>query len=475
MKQAIAFVLNDREIRSDLPAGTVLLDLIRRDQGLTGTREGCREGDCGACTVLLGKPENGRVLYRAVVSCLLPLAEAAGCHVVTIEGLNGSDLTPVQQAVVSEGGSQCGFCTPGIVVSLTAFLLNSRELQEDEAVTAIEGNICRCTGYASLKRAVERLLRAVRPPLLAAPDRLEALVALGVVPAYFAGVPRRLEALAAAAGQTPPKRKAGAVVVAGGSDLYVQRGRELPEKELLLLSRQQGISGIWPSADRIFVGAAATVADLMESPLLAAALPALAGHLRRVSSSQIRNRATVGGNIANASPIGDLSVIFLALDARIGLRGRGRLREMALRDFFLGYKKLAWRRDELIAWISIPLAREGIYFHFEKVARRRFQDIASVNSAIGLEMAGERIAAAHVAAGGVAPVPLFLRDASAFLVGKTVSPGLVGEWTAVAEKEIAPISDVRGSASYKRALLRRLLAAHFLELFPGRIAAGELP
>jgi xanthine dehydrogenase small subunit len=148
---------------------------------------------------------------------------------------------------------------------------------------------------------------------------------------------------------------------------------------------------------------------------------------------------------------------------------------MALRDFFLGYKKLALRKNELLAWISIPLAQNGIWFNFEKVARRRFQDIASVNSAIGLEMAGERIAAAHVAAGGVAPVPLYLRAASAFLAGKKVSVLLVREFAAVAEKEIAPISDVRGAAAYKRSLLRRLLFAHFLAFFPGAFVPRELP
>ena len=473
MDREITFILNDTEVRSGLPGGTVLLDLIRGEKRLTGTREGCREGDCGACTVLLGKLESGRVAYQAVVSCLLPLAEAHGRHVVTIEGLNHRDLTAVQQAMVSEGASQCGFCTPGLVVSLTAFLLNSRELQSDEALTAIGGNICRCTGYTSIRKAVEKVLRDLRPRLLAAPDRLAELGALGIIPGYFAGVPARLERLAAASARMRAVAK-NAVVVAGGTDLYVQRNAELPGEELLLLSRQQGFSRIWPAADRVLIGAAATVSDLMTSPLLNAALPFLAGYLDRVSSVQIRNRATLGGNLVNASPIGDLSVMFLALDSRVGRRGRGRVRETALRDLFLGYKKLDLRAGEVVAWVSVPLAASPVLFHFEKVARRRCQDIASVNSAIGLEMAGERIAAAHIAAGGVAPVPLYLRDASAFLAGRTVSPALVRELAEVAAKEIAPISDVRGSAAYKRSLLRRLLFAHFLELFPDRIAAGEL-
>jgi xanthine dehydrogenase small subunit len=472
MKKEIVFILNDREVRTLLPAGTPLVDFIRSDQRLTGTRIGCGEGDCGACTVLLGTPEHGRVRYRSVVSCLFPLADAAGCHVVTIEGLNNADLTPVQQAILHEGASQCGFCTPGLVVSLTGFLLNSVDLPGDDAITAIEGNICRCTGYVSIRRAVERLLHELRPWLAAAHDRLQALVELGVLPGYFAAIPARLEALPPAAPGAQVRR--AAVVLAGGTDLYVQHGPELRAKELHLLTRREGFSAIWPDAEHIFIGAAASVSDLMESPLLGAALPRLRGSLRLVASDQIRNRATVGGNIVNASPIGDLSVILLALDAVIGLRLGNKAREMKLREFFLGYKKLALRPGEVAAWVSIPIRRDGVCFHFEKVSRRKHQDIASVNSAIGLEMAGERIAAAHVAAGGVAPVPLYLKDASAFLAGKYVSPELLREFLALADREIAPISDVRGSAAYKRALLGRLLFAHFLELFPERVSAGDL-
>jgi xanthine dehydrogenase small subunit len=473
MERETVFILNGQEVRSGLPPGTVLLDFIRDERRLTGTREGCREGDCGACTVLLGTPQAGRVRYRAVNSCLFPLADAEGRHVVTVEGLNNADLTPVQQAIVSEGASQCGFCTPGIVVSLTGFLLADDALDEDAAVTAIEGNLCRCTGYVAVRRAVERLLRDIAPKLRAAPDRLAALIELGVVPAYFAGIAGRLPAAGLATAGT--ERRADAVVMGGGTDLYVQRGDDLPGRELQLLSRRQGFAGVWPAERSILVGAATPVAELMASPLLAAALPELAAALRYVSSTQVRQRATVGGNIVNASPIGDLSVIFLALGARIGLHAGRARRELALADFFLGYKKLDLRPGEVAAWLAVPLADTGVLFHFEKVARRRYQDIASVNSAIVLELAAGRVAVARAAAGGVAPVPLLLRRASAFLAGREVTPGVVREFIAVAEGEIAPISDVRGAAAYKRALLRRLLFAHFLELFPERIAAGDLP
>jgi xanthine dehydrogenase small subunit len=263
--------------------------------------------------------------------------------------------------------------------------------------------------------------------------------------------------------------------VAGGTDLYVQQPERLPENELLFLSRREGFSGVWPSAERLFIGAGTTASALIESPLLAAALPSLAGALRQVAATQVRNRATLGGNIVNASPIGDMSIIFLALDARVGLRGGKANRVLPLSDFFLGYKQLALRQGELVAWISVPLRFDGVLFHFEKVARRRSQDIAAVNSAIAVELSGKTIVRACVSAGGVAPVPLRLRAAEAFLAGRKPSPAVFRKMAVIAAGEIAPISDVRGSAAYKRTLLDRLLAAHFLALFPDAFAPGDLP
>lgn len=472
-KKQIIFVLNDREIHTALPAGTPLVDFIRNDQHLTGTRIGCREGDCGACSVLLGTPGPTGIRYRTVTSCLFPLADAAGCHVVSVEGLNCSDgLTPVQRVFVVEGASQCGFCTPGLIVSLTGFLLDSHTLQEDDAITAIEGNICRCTGYTSIRRALAGLLDELRTRLQSGQDRLQALIRLGVVPEYFATIADRLPP--AIATEELPQLRDKDLVLAGGTDLYVRQGAELADRELRRISRHRGLSAIWPESDCLYIGAAATVSDMMESPLLAAALPGLADALRLVSSQQIRNRATVGGNIVNASPIGDLSVILLALDAEIAMVRGDDLRIVRLRDFFLGYKKLDLEDQELVTWLRIPVRGDRFRFHFEKVSRRRHQDIASVNTAISLEMDGERVVTVHASAGGVAPVPYYFKKAAAVLAGRDIDVNTLRDFLDQADREIAPISDVRGSAAYKRTLLRRLLCAHFLDLFPGRFTAGDL-
>jgi len=471
-KKEIFFFLNDREIHTQHPSGSILVDFIRGDQHLIGTHIACREGDCGACSVLLGVKGKYGVNYRTVASCLLPLGDVDGCHVVTIEGLNQKELTPVQKVFVSERASQCGFCTPGMVISLTDFLLNSSQLLEDDAITAIEGNICRCTGYMAIRRAIKRLLSELRPKLLSAGNRLEVLTALGVVPDYFTRISARLKTHPATAIKDIDVRNV--LVLAGGTDITIQRAGELIDNECFFLSGQKEFSSIWIRSESIYIGAAVSVTELMVSSQLLSVLPELYGALRLVSSRQVRNRATVGGNIVNASPIGDLSVIFLALDAFIGLQLGHENREIPLREFFLGYKKVDLRVGELLAWIRIPMKGRKILFHFEKVSRRKHQDIASVNSAISAEMDGNIIKTGHVSVGGVAGVPLYLKKTSAFLSSKMVSAELLRTVVSLADKEIEPISDVRGSNSYKRSLLKRLLFAHFLVLFPNCISCGDM-
>ena len=473
-RQEIRFLLNDREIASDLPGGTVLLDFIRDRQRLIGTRGGCREGDCGACTVLVGEFEADRLKYRAVASCLFPLAEAAGCHVVTIEGLNGDDLNPLQRAFVVEGASQCGFCTPGFLLSLTAFLLEDGDLQMEDALSALEGNVCRCTGYLSIRRALSRILDELRPKLLQSRgERRRLLVESGVLPAYFADVSGKLRGLNAP--RTEQSASVTAALLAGGTDLYVQRAGELQGGELERLRQRTELKGILQQDNRIDIGAVTTVSELMESPVIRNLLPDLSTALKLVSSTQIRNRATLGGNIVNASPIGDLSVMMLALDARLKLASAETDRELKLRDFFLAYKRLDLGKEEILKRIEIPLTPCRPLFHFEKGSRRRHQDIASVCSAISLHMDGTRIAKAHVSAGGVAPIPLYLKEASLFLRGRIPDKAMLKECLRLAEGEIAPIDDMRGSREYKRILMRRLLIAHFVSLFPDmEFSGGDL-
>jgi xanthine dehydrogenase small subunit len=476
-----AFLLNDGGRSVSRGSGAVLLDVLRNDLGLTGTKDACREGDCGSCLVLLGTPGPQGIIYRTVNSCLFPFGDAIGRHIVTIEGLNQPELSPVQQALVDEGAIQCGFCTPGLVVALTGFLLGGAPPTEADGIAELGGNICRCTGHVAIRRAIARLCAKFQDLAPAAgtssPERIAALVARGVLPRYFLEVPARLRALIGAVpSKTPASKSQGAppVWVAGGTDLFVTQAEKLRDAEPAFLSRRDDLRGIRVEAGLCRIGAAATLTEIESSPVIAQQIPDLCPYFERIASRPIRNRATIAGNIVNASPAADCSVMFLALDASLVLARGKRQRTVALKDFFRGYKVLDLAADAMIVEIRFPLPDALTRFHFEKVARRARMDIAGVNSAIRLRVRDNRIDEAHVAAGSVAPIPFYLQKTSELLKGRPISAETARAAAAVAAGEIAPISDIRGSAEYKRALLPRLIMAHFLSLFPESIREEDL-
>lgn len=474
MHQTIRCIINSREVETTLSPGTVALDFIRQHRNLFATKEGCREGECGACTILLGElREDNTLKYRALASCLLPLGELNGKHVVTVEGINPEkdNLNPVQQALTGEGASQCGFCTPGFVLALTGYFLNSQSLSYRDAIDAMDGNICRCTGYVPIQRAARTLAEQFGPMLDPAKNRVRQLVDWGVLPAYFNAITERLNNLETGIESIDKKRIADtpSILVAGGTDLYIQKPGELEEANLEFVSRRKDLKGIARDNGAIVIGAGVTVEEIKQSSLITDLFPGMNGYLDLVSSTIMRNRATLAGNIVNASPIGDLSIILLALDARLSLvrEKEKRTRELPLKEFFKGYKEFDLRAGEMIETVSFPVPPQGRLFHFEKVSRRKYLDIASCNTAIAIKAVDGVIDYICLSAGGVAPVPLLLKKTGAWLTGKTIAAETIGEAVRVMAKEIAPISDVRGSAQYKTMLLRNLLFAHFIELFPG--------
>jgi|CXWL01.1.fsa_nt_gi xanthine dehydrogenase small subunit len=477
------FILNDTDISTDLPSGMTVLDFVRYHKDLKGTKIGCREGDCGACTILVGELVSDEVRYRSMTSCLMPLANAAGKHIVTIEGINRTDgsLTPVQQAMVDESGTQCGFCTVGFVMSLTGFCVSSRQRVSsphvskgstsaaDAAISSIDGNICRCTGYKSIERAAESICDLISEPgAIATGFR-------GVVPEYFDEISTRLAKLLSSDRQPPTANRQ---LVSGGTDLYVQRHDEMAESAATPLLYDENLRGIRDTGDYIEIGGSATVTDLLESPVMGAIFPGLYKHLKLVSSTPIRNMATLAGNFINASPIGDMTVWFLALDVEIDLMpgtqppSATAPRALKLRDLYLGYKQLAKQPDEIITKIRFKKPTADFRFNFEKVCKRTYLDIATVNSAISLQSEPPAVAGGltwisnvHVSAGGVAPIPLYLKETSAFLTGKEVSEATINAANEIMQSEISPISDVRGTEQYKRLLFRQLFTAHFYEIF----------
>lgn len=469
MKQKLSFILNDSSIAvEDNPAKT-LLDFIRIDAGLKGTKEGCREGDCGACTVLLGEVIDNKLKYKSVNSCLFPIGNVAGKHVVTIEGLNNNSLTAVQTEFNHEGASQCGFCTPGFVNSLTGYVIENSKLNNDKAKEALSGNICRCTGYASINRATENLVEKISNMNIDSNERIESLVSKNILPEYFSTIKVRLSELL----DKNNLNNSHTIKIGGGTDLFVQKPTSLLNEDVSFI-KNLDLTHIDVIEDNIHIGAGVTIEQFKNSEIITKHFPELSEQLNLFASLPIRNSATIGGNIVNASPIGDSTSIFIAMDSKLILNLKGNRREVKLNKFYKGYKDIDLSENEYVEKIVFTLPNESTYFNFEKVSKRKYLDIASVNTAIKVEVTNDIIKSVFISAGGVSPIPLFLEKISNFLLGKPVDTNVLLDALDIAQNELSPIDDIRGSAEYKGLLLTQLLKAHFIKLFPNKIIAEEL-
>lgn len=473
MKRMIRFRLNRALYEEELPDESLALDFIRDVAGLKGTKEGCREGDCGACLVLLGgRGPAGEIEWKGVTSCTLGLGDLDGRQLITIEGLAADGLTPAMEAMLDEGASQCGFCSPGFILALTGALLTGERIDATSIMTAVEGNLCRCTGYGSIRRAAERLARefAELPESLA--KRLPILAERRVIPAPLAALmldPPEPAGLGQAAFAAIHPEDPSIVHIGGGTDYYVRNPDPDPDTaprfsdqapEARAIRRVDDGGAAW-----IELGAAATADDFFASPLIRGIAPGIERYAAEIASPPIRARATLVGNIVNASPIADMTDMLIALGARVVVEGGGRLRSAELERFFLGYKKLDLRAGERVRTLRVPA--EAVRFSFEKAAKRARLDIATVNTALAVRMAADgTIAAARYAAGGVAPVPLRLDAAERLLVGRRPSADLARELGRLAYASGSPIGDVRGSSEYRRRLMERLAWAHCIRLWP---------
>ncbi len=468
----IDFICNQSLVSISINPATSTLDFIRKNLNLTGTKEGCHEGDCGACTVLVGELIGEEITYKTINSCLVPIASLQGKHLVTIEGLNNSTLTPIQNSFVKEGGSQCGFCTPGFIVSLTGSLLNKKE-NYSEMIESIDGNICRCTGYSSIKNSIKNIESNLHKTLNVDDNYLRTLVENNFLPEYFLEIPKRLKKIIDIKPSSTTISSEKAYLIAGGTDIFLQKENEILEAGLNFIEHDQQ-QKIWEDNNYIFVKAYTTVNEIQDSLIFKKYFPEINSYFNIFGSHQIRNKATLGGNIVNASPIGDMTVFFLSLNPTIRLKNGKSFREILLKNFFKSYKTLNKEKDEILDLLYFPIPSKNSYTNFEKVSRRKHLDIASVNTAVHLVKENKFINNISVSAGGVAPYPLLLIKTSDFLIGNEINCKTILEAVKIAQTEIAPISDVRGSKEYKSLLLRQLLFAHFLKLFPEQINEEEL-
>ncbi|QFT84893.1 Nicotinate dehydrogenase FAD-subunit [Halomonas sp. THAF12] len=479
----IDFYLNGRRQRCrNVSADTSTLELLREGLGQTGTKEGCASGDCGACTVAIGEPgEDGELVYHNANACLTPAHQLDGCHLVTVEGLaSGERLHPAQAAMVDCHGSQCGFCTPGIVMSLFTLYEDQRRrpapLNQARLEEALGGNLCRCTGYRPIRDAAlamgdypaadpawaEDAGLAGHVACLRQPRDGEPAAAGHDVSHYV--TPRDLEALRALKAERPDAR-----LVAGGTDLWLEATQQLKALDDLIDVRQVAeLNAIEETEAGWWIGASVTLARL--TPLLADPYPAFAHLMHRFASSQIRHRATLGGNIANASPIGDTPPVLLALDAILRLDGPGGPRELPLSDFFLDYRQTALADDEFIAAVFLPRPSAAQNLKVWKLSKRREDDISAVLAAFAWRLEDGVMRDVHLAFGGMAAVPRRAPAAEAALEGHAPDAEAFAAARAALGEELAPMSDVRGSAEY-----RRLAAGNLLERLRLMIAAEHGP
>jgi len=458
----IKFILNNQTIKTEKEEGSSLLDFIRTEMHLTATKIGCREGDCGACTVLEGRLVDGVLTYKSIVSCLTPLANAHAKHIVTVEGLNLDDLSPVQNAMSESSATQCGFCTPGFVVALTGHLLSSHN---SAAVNSLSGNICRCTGYKSIEKAAGKVDELKQNLLFG--SEIEQMIKEGWLPDYFSGIKNRLVEIEAI------MTDMDGILISGGTDIMVQQADGLRHKKFVRAG-DFITDNVTEENGNIKIGAGITINDFFRNRLIMEHLPQLSEFLPLIASEQIRNMGTLAGNIVNASPIGDISIMLLAFNSSLVLENKdSRQRQLALKDFFVSYKKTRLKPDEIIKHILIS-ADMDMNFNFEKVSKRTYLDIASVNTSLGITVDNKLIKEVYFSAGGVAAVPKFMLQSSGFLKGKELSIPTLESVLPVIQSEISPISDIRGGSIYKRLLLRQLFLQHFLKLFPDEFEQKDL-
>lgn len=464
----IQFLLNNRLIQTNKAPSTTLLDFVRYDENLRGTKIGCREGDCGACTLLIGSLKDGKLAYMSATSCLTPLPNVHGKHVVTVEGLNlPNQLNQAQQAMVDCSGTQCGFCTPGFVNSMCGFALTTSAPTVESAISAIDGNICRCTGYKSIERAAAKLSDQLQWKDLNRP--LDWLVEHHFIPEYFLEVEEKLKEFKL------EYNTEGQIPIGGGTDLYVQKHDELHDMDMAYLFDRSALNGITFEGNRCTIKSAVTVSDLIVNETLLAAIPNWYQHLKLVSSTPIRNIGTIAGNLANGSPIGDFTIILLAMNAQITLTNKeNESRQLPLKAFYLSYKVLNKTEDEIITAITFELPSPESKFNFEKVCKRQYLDIASVNTAFTITVKDQIIQEVHAAMGGVGPIPKYLEKTCEFLINKTIEPAVILKAEVMLQTELSPISDARGTVTYKRLLARQLFFAHFIALFPDTLKMKDL-
>lgn len=467
MRDHLKFILNGEVRRVDKvdPTAT-LLNYLRDSQGLTGTKEGCAEGDCGACTVTLTQhAPDGGVEHKAVNACICLLPMLDGKSVTTVEALQGKAGQPhnVQKAMVDQHASQCGFCTPGIVMSLHAAGLNADRLDGETAPDILAGNLCRCTGYGPILKAAEALgSRGEAAPVRSDLSALESLVGEDMTSGETKGrrffIPTRLDQLDTLCADHPE-----ATMVAGATDvgLWVTKAHRQLET-VIYLNQISELKTIRTGDDTLWIGAGVTYEEAL--PALSKHWPDLGELVRRLGSKQVRNTGTIGGNIANGSPIGDMPPALIALEASLHLRGdRGR-RTLKLEDYFIDYGKQDRTPGEYVEGVEIPLPDKVDRLRCYKLSKRFDVDITAVLGCFDIAVREGQITSARIAYGGMAGIPKRASHVENALAGQPWTEATIRAAMHEYKHDFSPLSDMRASEEYRAKAAQNLLLKYFLEM-----------
>ncbi len=468
----IRFLLNQQMITLDqLAPTTSVLEYLRTTLALTGTKEGCAAGDCGACTAVIAQWNGNTLEYKAINTCITPIGNLHGKQLITVEHLQGpKGLHPVQQTMVDWHGSQCGFCTPGVVMSLFAWWKNASQdpsvATREGVESALSGNLCRCTGYQPIFRAAEKALTLPSQDDFAAAlqqttQQLEDI--LQSPPGelncgqtrYFA--PLKVAQLVALKQQFPQAR-----LLAGATDIGLEFTQQLKHPDVLIYTGGvRECLSIEDLPDHLSIGSAVTFSEM--TPALNTHFPAFAHLLERLGSLQIRNQGTLGGNIANASPIGDSPPVLLALNATLTLANASTSRVIHIDDFFTGYRQTLMNEDECLTHIHIPKLKADETLKVYKISKRFDDDISAVCMAFWLKLDGDTILDARLGFGGMAATPARAFQAEAALKGQPFNEQTVAAAGQALYQDFNPIDDVRATKDYRLAVSANLLKRALIE------------
>ncbi len=467
MADQLTFILNGvRENVEDVSPTMTLLNFLRREKRLTGTKEGCAEGDCGACTVAVGELTDTGVRYQPLNACIQFLPMLHGKSVVTVEGLTGpaGELHPAQQAIIECHGSQCGFCTPGFVMSLYALGANTPSADRPQINDALAGNLCRCTGYGPLIEAAEAATRSTCPDW----DRQRStrerqqLATISPCTTFGSGDQRALrpdtvDELSILLEQYPD-----ATIVAGATDVGLWVTKQMRQLPLTIhIGQVAELRAIRVVDGKLWIGAAATYAEAEQT--LSEHFPDFGELVRRIGGFQVRNAGTIGGNIANGSPIGDTAPALISLGAELVLRKRTSTRRMPLEQFFVAYGVQDRMPGEFVEGIELNLLDDPDQLRCYKISKRFDQDISALCGCFNLRLEAGIVVEARIAFGGMAETPLRARAVEDQLLGKPWSQTTIEDAMQAFEKDFTPISDVRASADYRMTTAKNLLRKYFTE------------